>query len=48
MRFFDLDREVLEIENGMNVNEASSYAVRKAIEKSVHDIVQQGIKRNVW
>lgn len=48
MRFFDLDREVLEIENGMNVNEASSYAVRKAIEKSVHDIVRQGIKRNVW
>lgn len=48
VRFFDLDREVFEMESGMNVNEASNYAVRRAIEQSVHDVVQQGISRKIW
>lgn len=48
VRFFDLDREILELENGMNVNEAPNYAVRKAIERAIHEIVQQGQSRNIW
>lgn len=48
IKFFDLDRQVLELENGMNVHEAPNYAVRKAIEYSVHKTVQQGLQRNIW
>tara|TARA_R110002096_G_scaffold69149_1_gene166330 strand:- start:15518 stop:16279 length:762 start_codon:yes stop_codon:yes gene_type:complete len=48
VKFFDLDQQVFEMEMGMNMNEAPNYAVRRAIEQAVHDVVQQGISKKIW
>lgn len=48
MRFFDLEREVLEIEAGMKENEAPSRAVKIAIDKAIHELVEKGIENQIW
>lgn len=48
MRFFDLEREVLEIETGMKENEAPSRAVKIAIDKAIHELVEKGIENQIW
>lgn len=47
-RFFDLDRELLEFETGTTQNEAPSIAVKMAIETAVHELVQEGLEKEIW
>ena len=48
LRFFDLDREVIEAESGMNENEAPTHAVRLAIDKAIHEMVIEGRSKELW
>ena len=48
IKFFDVQREVLEIEAGMKENEAPSRAVKIAINKAIHELVNKGIEENIW
>lgn len=48
MKFFDLEREVLEIEAGMQENEAPSRAVKIAINRAIHELVLKGKEDNIW
>ena len=48
MKFFDMDTKTLEIETGINTNEAPSYAVRRAISKGVYELVLDGKKKGLW
>lgn len=47
-KFFDMGTKLLEAESGITENESVSYAVRKAIEQSVYEIIKQGEKQNLW
>ena len=48
LRFFDLDREVIELEAGMNENEAPTHAVRLTIDKAIHEMVLEGREKQIW
>lgn len=47
-RFLDVGTKLLEIEAGYTENESVSYAVRKAIDKAVYDMIEMGIKQGLW
>jgi hypothetical protein len=40
--------KLLETEAGITDNESTTYAVRKAIEQSVLEIIKEGEKKKLW
>ena len=47
-RFLDMGTKLLEIEAGYTENESVSYAVRKAIDKAVYDMIEEGADQGLW
>tara|TARA_B100001057_G_scaffold420597_1_gene441040 strand:- start:730 stop:1755 length:1026 start_codon:yes stop_codon:yes gene_type:complete len=47
-KYFDADTLLVEIEAGVSRNEPVTYAVRKAIEKGVVDLINQGAEKDLW
>lgn len=47
-KFFDTDTQTLELESGVNVNEAPSIAVKSAIEMGVYKLVLDGKEKHIW
>jgi curli production assembly/transport component CsgG len=47
-RFLDMGTKLLEIEAGYTENESVSYAVRKAIDKAVYDMIETGADIGIW
>jgi curli production assembly/transport component CsgG len=47
-KFLDIGTKLLETEVGFTQNESVTYAVRKAIETSVVELVKQGEKKKLW
>ena len=47
-RFLDMGTKLLETEIGFTQNESITYAVRKAIETSVVELVKRGEKNELW
>ncbi len=47
-RFVSNDTELVEIENGMVENESVNIALQNAIETSVLETIQLGLKKNLW
>jgi len=47
-RFLDLGTQLLETEAGITDNESTTYAVRKAIEQTVVEIIKEGEKKELW
>ena len=47
-KYFDADTMLLESEAGVARNEPVTFAVRKAIEAGVAEIIQQGAKKDLW
>jgi curli production assembly/transport component CsgG len=48
LRFVDAGTKALELENGMALNEPTTYAVRVAIEQAVYDMIVEGEKKGIW
>ena len=48
LRFVDAGTRALELENGMALNEPTTYAVRVAIEQAVYDMIVDGEKKGIW
>ena len=47
-RFLDMGTKLLEIEAGYTENESVTYAVRKAIDKAIIDMINEGAKKELW
>ena len=47
-KFLDLGTRLLETEAGITDNESTTYAVRKAIEQAVIEIIKDGEKKKLW
>ena len=47
-KFLDLGTKLLETELGFTENESVTYAVRKAIEAAVLELVNKGEEENLW
>ena len=47
-RFLDMGTKLLEIEAGYTENESVTYAVRKAIDKVIVDMISEGAKKGLW
>lgn len=47
-KFLDMGTKLLETEAGISQNESVSYAVRKAIEASVLQLIKEGEKNKLW
>ena len=47
-KYFDADTMLLETELGVARNEPVTYAIRKAIEKGVVELINEGAKKEVW
>ena len=47
-KFLDMGTKLLETEAGMTDNESTTYAVRKAIERAVIEIIKEGEKQKLW
>ena len=47
-RFVEMDTELIEVETGYTENEATGYATRSAIEEAVYQIIQKGLKQELW
>jgi len=47
-RFLDMGTKLLEIEAGYTENESVSYALRKAIDKAVLDMIDMGAEQGLW
>ena len=47
-RFLDMGTKLLEIEAGYTENESVTYAVRKAIDKAIVDMISEGAKQGLW
>ncbi len=48
LRFVDAGTKSLELENGMALNEPTTYAVRVAIEQAVYEMIVEGEKKGLW
>jgi len=48
LRFVDAGTKALELENGMALNEPTTYAVRVSIEQAVYDMIVEGEKKGIW
>ena len=47
-KYFDADTMLLETEAGMARNEPVTFAVRKAIEAGVVELIKQGVEKDLW
>ena len=47
-RFLDMGTKLLEKEAGITDNESTTYAVRKAIEQAVIEIIKEGEQKELW
>jgi curli production assembly/transport component CsgG len=47
-KFLDLGTKLLETEAGITDNESTTYAVRKAIEQAVIEIITEGEQKKLW
>jgi len=47
-KFLDLGTKLLETEAGITDNESTTYAVRKAIEQAVIEIIKEGEHKKLW
>ena len=47
-KFVEAGTELIEIETGYSKNESVSYAVRKAIDKAVIEMITEGEKQGLW
>jgi len=47
-KFLDLGTKLLETEAGITDNESTTYAVRKAIEQAVIEIIKEGESKKLW
>ena len=47
-KYFDTDTMLLEVEAGYAKNEPVTFSVRKAIEKGVVDLINQGAEKGLW
>ena len=47
-KFLDLGTKLLETEAGITDNESTTYAVRKAIEQAVIEIIKEGETKKLW
>jgi len=47
-RFLDMGTKLLEVEAGYTENESVTYAVRKAIDKSIVDMINEGAEQGLW
>ena len=47
-RFLDMGTKLLEIEAGYTENESVTYAVRKAIDKAIVDMINEGVEQGLW
>ena len=47
-KFVEAGTELIEIETGYSKNESVSYAIRKAIDKAVMDLITEGEKQGLW
>jgi len=47
-KYFDTDTMLLEVEAGYAKNEPVTFAVRKAIEKGVVDLINAGVEKELW
>ena len=47
-KFIDMGTKLIEMETGYTENESVTYAVRKAIEHSVLQLIKQGAEQNLW
>jgi curli production assembly/transport component CsgG len=47
-KFLDMGTKLLETEAGFSQNESVTYAVRKAIEASVVELIEKGEKQKLW
>ena len=47
-KFLDMGTELIEIEAGTTENESTTYAIRKAIEYGVNQVIERGIENGLW
>ena len=47
-KFLDLGTRLLETEMGFTENESVSYAIIKAIEESICQLIEKGIEEELW
>ena len=47
-KFLDMGTKLLETEAGITDNESTTYAVRKAIEQAVIEIIKEGERKKLW
>ena len=47
-RFIDAGTNLLEVEAGYTENESVSYAVRKAIDQAILEMIKEGEKEGLW
>ena len=47
-RFIDAGTKLLEVEAGYTENESVSYAVRKAIDQAILEMIKEGEKEGLW
>ena len=47
-KFLDVGTKLLETESGITDNESTTYAVRKAIEQAVIEIIKEGEQKELW
>jgi curli production assembly/transport component CsgG len=48
LKFVDAGTNAVEFENGMALNEPTTYAVRVAIEQAVHEMIVEGERKAYW
>lgn len=48
LKFVDAGTQSVEMENGLALNEPTTYAVRIAIEEAVHNMIMEGQRRGLW
>lgn len=48
LKFVDAGTSALELENGVALNEPTTYAVRVAIEQAVYEMIMSGEKKGLW
>ena len=47
-RFLDMSTKALEIETGVATNEPVNYAIRTTIEHAIHNLIYEGIEKDLW
>tara|TARA_R110002020_G_scaffold114283_1_gene262874 strand:- start:2852 stop:3694 length:843 start_codon:yes stop_codon:yes gene_type:complete len=47
-KFVEMGTKLVEVETGYSRNEAVGYATRSAIEEAVYQIIQKGLKQELW